>query len=430
MQTLMCYHRLALRCHDICQFCGCSRHLKQCIALLNLAVYLTNGLGIRGKRGDRLSQQNLGQLTDLRPAESPRHCPRAAARHQKAEEGTEETQGAVQTGILVLDNDDPDGAFEHAHEACVEARRRPQHLAPRIGVHGVYGPRPGQHPANVDANQQNLACDGEEGAAQTPFGQDDASGSGAAPGQIAGYGTDGGFVSGLRDLSFDQPGSAQDDAVSPLEPSGPETSTNGCSWLISATGETEPLQHDSADVRSSGDITFSCPSEAVGGAGNFSAHSVAMDGESASQHRALLRVGQIGTPLYLAAHPGETPGTKPDKISFGAAIVEGQVMGVIRILLNPTGKACAANAVLQCLAWLMLLADGYVFDLWNGGFILMRSLVHNSAIPLDLMTFGPLSGFSQGIGQLRNLCKGNRTLVTFAVTYSTSHDLDFLIAHG
>jgi len=396
MQTLMCYHRLALRCHDICQFCGCSRHLKQCIALLNLAVYLTNGLGIRGKRGDRLSQQNLGQLIDFRPAESPRHCSRAAARQQTAEEGPEETQGAVQTGIIVLDHDDPDGAFEHAHEASVATRRQPQHPAPRIGVHGVYGPWPRQHPANIDANQQNLACDGEEGAAQTPFGQDDASGSGVAPGQIAGYGTDGGFVSGLRDLSFDHSGSTQDDAVSPLEPSGPETSTNGCSWLTSATGETEPLQHDSADVRSSGDTAFSRTSEAIGGTGNLSAHSVAMDGESTSQHRALLRVGQIGTPLYLAAHPGETPGTEPDKISFGAAIAEGQVMGVIRILLNPTGKACAANAVLQCLAWLMLLADGYVFDLWNGGFILMRSLVHNSAIPLDLMTFGPFEWLLAG----------------------------------
>ena len=294
MQTLMCYHRLALRCHDICQFCGCSQHLKQCIALLNLAVYLTNGLGIRGKRGNRLSHQDLGQLADLRPAEIPRNSTGAFVQQQTAEEGPTEEEGACKTGLIVLDDDSPDGALEHAHEASVEARRQPQHFAPRIGVHGVYGTRPGQHLAYTDASQQNLACPGEAGAAQTSSGQDDAPGFGVTAGQVAGRGTHRGFVSGLRGLSFDQSGSIQDDAVSQVESKGPETSADGCSWITSATGEAEPHQPDQTDVRSSSDIAFSRTSEATGGAGGDSGNSMALDSEPASQHGALLRVGQIG----------------------------------------------------------------------------------------------------------------------------------------
>jgi hypothetical protein len=181
-----------------------------------------------------------------------------------------------------------------------------------------------------------------------------------------------------------------------VEPAVAETSTHQCSRTSGTTGEAESDQYASLDVGPSSDAALSRASPSTGGATDHPTDPVAMDCESPTFSGAILRIGQIGTPLYLAAHPSEDPRTKSDSISFGKAITENPMMGVIRILLNPLGRACAANSTLQCLAWLMLLADGFHFDLWHGGFILMSSLVQNSAIPLDVLSFGPFEWLLTG----------------------------------
>ena len=396
MQTLMCYHRLALRCQQPCQFCGCSQHSSQCVALLNLAVYLTNGLGVRGKRGDRLCSQNLGQLTDLSTTASSRHRQGAADEQQTVQADAVQKEGQKQLGLIIIDDDSPDRVPDQPHEASAAPRGQHQHFAPRDGVHGVYEPGPREHLASTDGGQQTMACSGENGAITAPVSQDHAPDLGDSVGQAAGGASHRGLVSGLCSLSFDMHGSGQDHAVPQVEPAATEASTNQCARTSGTTGETELVQSPAPDGRPSCDAALPRASPSTGGTTDHTADSVVVDCEPSTFHGALLRVGQIGTPLYLAAHPSEDPRTKSDSISFGQAITENPMMGVIRILLNPSGRACAANSVLQCLAWLMLLADGFHFDLWHGGFILMSSLVQNSAIPLDLLTFGPFEWLLTG----------------------------------
>ena len=70
MQTLMCYHRLTLHCGSKCQFCGFTHSAEPCIPLLNLAVFLINGYGIRGAGRHRHCSEDLGGLAQHRAAET------------------------------------------------------------------------------------------------------------------------------------------------------------------------------------------------------------------------------------------------------------------------------------------------------------------------------------------------------------------------
>lgn len=67
LQTYMCYARLIQRCNDPCQFCGLKKHSQQCPVLLNLAVYLLNGHGLRGLGRHRRGFEDLGQPSDQGP---------------------------------------------------------------------------------------------------------------------------------------------------------------------------------------------------------------------------------------------------------------------------------------------------------------------------------------------------------------------------
>ena len=58
MLALMCYHRLVLNCPMPCDFCGRQQHDQPCLSLLNLAIFLTNGYGIRGS----MQQTRFGAL--------------------------------------------------------------------------------------------------------------------------------------------------------------------------------------------------------------------------------------------------------------------------------------------------------------------------------------------------------------------------------
>ena len=94
----------------------------------------------------------------------------------------------------------------------------------------------------------------------------------------------------------------------------------------------------------------------------------------------------------MAAHSSEIEATDIGSTAAGGAASEDPLrFGVVRLFLNPSGKACAANSVVACLAWMMLLAGGFVYEQWRCGFELMRNVVHHSLIPLDLMRHDPFA---------------------------------------
>jgi len=106
-QTYMCYHRLALRCMDPCQFCCLRQHAEQCPALLNLAVFLLNGRGIRGLGRHRYGYKDLGQFVDKGTDGKLGHCAPSSARRQTAANGS---KGKIQ---LWLHNQSADGGTGH-----------------------------------------------------------------------------------------------------------------------------------------------------------------------------------------------------------------------------------------------------------------------------------------------------------------------------
>ena len=106
-QTYMCYHRLASRCMDPCQFCCLRQHAEQCPALLNLAVFLLNGRGIRGLGRHRYGYKDLGQFVDKGTDGKLGHCAPSSARRQTAANGS---KGKIQ---LWLHNQSADGGTGH-----------------------------------------------------------------------------------------------------------------------------------------------------------------------------------------------------------------------------------------------------------------------------------------------------------------------------
>jgi hypothetical protein len=119
---------------------------------------------------------------------------------------------------------------------------------------------------------------------------------------------------------------------------------------------------------------------------------MALDFEHAKQPGASAAISRLVASRHLAAHSSEIEATDIGSTAVGGAASEDPLrFGVVRLFLNPSGKACAANSVIACLAWMMLLAGGFVYEKWRCGFELMRNVVHHSLIPLDLMRHDPFA---------------------------------------
>ena len=307
MLALMCYHRLILNCSMPCAFCGQQQHDQTCLSLLNLAVFLTNGHGLRGNRGDRRGQQNLGPSFEQGTDAVIRHRRNFKWQQQTPQNRAVEAEGQ-QTQSSTVDNC-ADGLVGQADQTCDQTRRYDQRAAPRDGVHVTFESRQREHLAPTPAGESLLAPGhkGAQGAIETPFSAQHDADLGGPHQDPHGCGTDRGLVSGLCSVPFSGQQQGQDNAVPTLGPSACE-----------------------AEAQDSGQ-TATCS-------------------------------------------------TAPElSVRFG----------VVRLFRNPSGKACAANAVVACLAWMMLLADGFVYELWHSGFELMRNVVSNSLIPMDLLRLGP-----------------------------------------
>eukprot|EP00435_Cladocopium_sp_Y103_P015111 s1398_g3.t1 len=104
----------------------------------------------------------------------------------------------------------------------------------------------------------------------------------------------------------------------------------------------------------------------------------------------MARAGPLVLPLHLAAHPDPSSTSVLASTTFGQSLAEGTVKFLtVRIFLNSSGKACPVNSVIACLAWMMLLSDGFEGSMWRFGYELMRNVTLHSCVPLELFQHDP-----------------------------------------
>lgn len=209
--------------------------------------------------------------------------------------------------------------------------------------------------------------------------------------------TDGRLVSRLCSVPFGGQQSGSDNAVPTLGQSASLPSTDGSSRHSDRGGLQECLQHSEADGRQQRDAAVPCPSKDAGGTASSDTGSLAVDSQSSKQPGASAAIGCLVASRHLAAHPSEIEATDADSTATGNSDPEGPLrFGIVRLFLNPTGRACAANSVIACLAWMMLLAEGFIYELWHSGFELMRNVVACNLIPLDLLRHDPFGWLLTG----------------------------------
>ena len=188
LQTHMCYHRLALRCNDPCQFCGLKQHSQQCPVLLNLAVYLLNGYGLRGLGRHRLGFKDLGQPSDEGADGKAGHFfPGKGGQQQRQQEAQDRSQIRSETRSqgqlrLYFNHDSAHGSVGDLVSTGVETRRHAQQSSVGEPVSITSGPRPREHPPSDDGDQPHLApADRENDPAATSPCSDHDPGVGATP---------------------------------------------------------------------------------------------------------------------------------------------------------------------------------------------------------------------------------------------------------
>eukprot|EP00435_Cladocopium_sp_Y103_P069123 s396_g32.t1 len=386
LRTLMCYHRLLLAANSPCQFCGLLKHHAQCLPLLNLAIFLVNGHPLLGAGRHGCGHENLGQLAHSGPAGIPGYF-RQATSVEQATETIDSKAEALQQPIWIRDNGS-DGAPDDTLSTSGAARGQPEHPPSGVGIPDLDESRSGLCDSHFASDQQDLAPGQQRDAAPPPLGQDHDSDLGQPLAETSCSGGDSGVVSRLHGLPLDPGRLRPDDALPQVEPSAKEPAAHFEPGLAHCSSHEVHLQHPSYHGGSECDSPLPC-SEEADGAGNSSG-SMAVDYFNEVEPRAMVRVGQALLPQHLAAHPDPSQAPKPGSAIFGQIIAEGDVtFGMVRIFLNPTGKACPVNAVIACLAWQMLLSDGFHGSFWRAGFELMRNVTLSSCMPLDLFRHDP-----------------------------------------
>ena len=382
-QTYMCYKRLLLRCADPCQFCGLKKHATQCPALLNLAVFLLNGFGIRGLGRHRCGYQDLGQSFDGRSDGRFGHCSPGQQRFKAPKDRSERS-------LQFCFNHSANGSLGHSVSPGHEARGHHQQPPPGEPVFAPFGPRPREHPSLDAGHQQNMApADGEICPAATPVGSDHDPGDGQETTEIDGGNAHRGIVQRLQVLQFGEGRRQQDNAVATLEPSAQMPGAHRATRLTHPGSPSQSTKHTEADDRgSSSDAPIPQPEEASGGERTTPGASMDLDSGAPQLSGAVARSGPPGLSQFLAASASAPTTSGIGAHTTGQATTETHVT-CIPIFMNSTGTACFANVVMISLAWLTLLANGNDPSQWVHGFELLRNIFLANHMPMDLPKFGP-----------------------------------------
>ena len=382
-QTHMCYHRLALRCAVDCQFCGLKEHKEQCPALLNLAVFLLNGYGIRGIGRHRCGQQDLGQPFDEGADGQFGHYNPVPKRRQK-------TQDRSQRQIQQCFDNSANRSAGHSLPPGFEARGHDQQSPSGEPVPITSGTGEGQHSSLDDGCQPLMAsAGGENPATQAPSCPIHDGGNGSKASEVDGCNSDGRPLPGLQSVSFDTRRPRQDNAVPALVPSAQMPGGHGAAGTTHPGGQSQPSEHHTAvEGRSQSDPSISQLEETHDRDRASAGTSMDLDGGASQYARTVARSSQTGLSQFLATCTSTSSTSRDGAYATGQDSHEGHVTHV-PIFMNSTGTACFANVVVICIAWLTLLANGDDPSQWVHGYELLRNVFLAGHIPMDLPKFGP-----------------------------------------
>ena len=405
MDTMWCLHRLCLQSTP-CGHCGTERHsvTDHCPALLNLAIFLTNG------RRSRQRLRYLGQFADHVPDEGPRILQRQNRDNTTIQET--ETQRAQQEITSYFRSAQTERADPVHGQTSPSARRLAP--CPSSGTRICAAHQPGRGVDFAPApHAESAVAAAEASAGSSPHTGYNADGDcDRAPGQAATGSSNNSAVPGLRPVPHSErgpqnalpllvPQSTEADAKQGHEPGNQGGSTHA-GWHPTDS-ERGPRSHSEIPLH---DQDAQCrPGQSP---------AISLDGTQPKQWRNLASPAQLVLSQHLATcetdhATSDTAEERTGQAGAKASLEEGGLV-MVRILLNRTGTVCFVNALLNALTWLTLLCGGLVPACWKHGFALMRCLTEGTHIPVDILACDPFRWIINGDWEMKDLLTQQDTI--------------------
>ena len=398
--TLMCLHRLENTCTTPCQYCTLPQHSKPCLPLLNLAVFLVHGHGIRGGRWLRIGAGGVGPSAQCRPAPDVDDSAQDPGQGQQASQ-TRWRQGETEGDTVAqgLGDSAQTGDF-HTDKTCLAPRRQSQCSADGGSISPPHHAWTRLGSTRPTPEESAMAWRGSTTSPAPCSGSHNDDCFSSEVGEVGQRRANDRAVPGLCQVPPDHHRLREDYAVPEVGREKEGTGTGFQARPSSSTGPEDIGQHPSLDGGHNPDSPLSCPEKATGEHDDQHRHSMVVDNLHEAD-RTVVRVDNTLLSQYLATHPGAASSSDSHETTFGEAIAANPLTtGAVRICLNTTGTVCFANSVILCLAWLTLLADGLHGSQWHHGYELMRNVTMYSFQPLDLTRHKPFLWLLIGVGIL------------------------------
>jgi len=380
--TLWCMRRLQIS-HIPCSFCGLDSHPVsfECPALLNLAVYLTNG------RRPRQGEFDLEQLAHPRATQKPGDQRRGD--RQTQQEASQEGQRLIYSSFI---RGQHQSLGSGDGQSPAETRGHPQCSSSGTRVCAVPQSRGRESAADLDGMSSDMAEGRSQPNATAHHGTSNDRDLEGSIGQAATGTSERGCGQGLHPISPHRQQSAH--AIPPM----------GCELAAVGAEQGEALAHwggesDHSDdppdppVRKGDYPQVPLAFEAAAGRQSWQGHSILMDGGQSNAGGTVESLANRVISQHLATCEADSEATDATKIgtdqAAGKDVVDDKTKFMIRVLENETAAMCYVNAAVTALAWATLLCQCLSPSHWACGYELMRGLCQWNPLPLNLRVFQP-----------------------------------------
>ena len=377
--TMWCLRRLQ-QYHQPCVHCGSDSHPPNfvCPALLNLAVFLTNG------RRSGQGEFDLEQLAHPGTAPQSRHQRRGGqAKQTSAQKGAQPIYNSLHRHQLE-NNGSCDGqnyAETGGHDQCP---------ASGVRVHLVPPARGRQFAAHTDQLSQTVAGQRSQSDPAAHDGHHDGGNAEDAARQASTSTGDGRDVPGLCEV---QPHQCQSrDAVPEMGCGG---STIGAQQGQSPSdwrGQQHHTEHPpNPQIRAGDHAQISFSDQAPAGGSQSEVDSVPVDCGTSHARGAVEPLANRVISQHLATCEADFEATDATALSSdqatGQDAVDGRIKFLVRVLENDTATMCYVNASMTALTWMTMLCQCVKSSMWTRGYALLRGLCQWNPLPLNLRVF-------------------------------------------
>ena len=379
--TMWCLRRLQ-QFHNPCTYCGSDSHPPNfvCPALLNLAVFLTNG------RRPGQGEFDLEQLAHPGTASQSRHQRRGGQAKQTS------TQKGAQPIYDSPHRNQPENDGSGDGQNHAETGGHDQCLAPGVRVRLVSPTRGGQFAANTDQLSQTVAGQRPQSDPEAHDGPHDGGNVEAAARQAATSTGDGGGVSGLCEVQSHQCQSR--DAIPEM---GCGSSAAGAEQRESPTdwrGQQYPAEHPSnPQVGARDHAQVSLSDQAPAGGSQSEVSPISVDCGTSDARGTLESLANRVISQHLATCEADFEATDATALcsdqATGKDDVDKRIKHLVRVLENDTATMCYVNATMTALTWMTMLCQSVTSSMWTRGYELLRGLCQWNPLPLNLWVFQP-----------------------------------------